>query len=129
MSTVSVPVSYGELLDKITILEIKSDRISQPDRLENVRRELTLLTQVWEQMGAKVNEVSEARSRLKTVNTSLWDIEDKIRLKEASNTFDERFVELARAVYVTNDRRAAIKKEINIALGSELVEEKSYEPY
>ena len=129
MSTVSVPISYGELLDKITILEIKSERIGQPERLENVRRELALLSEVWEQLGAKANQVSQARSQLKLVNTTLWDIEDKIRLKEASNTFDERFVELARAVYVTNDRRAAIKKEINMALGSELVEEKSYEPY
>ncbi len=129
MSTVSVPLSYGELLDKITILEIKSERITQAEKLQNVQHELALLTKVWDTHVAEADKVAEARKRLKAVNTSLWDIEDKIRLKEAANTFDVRFVELARAVYVTNDQRAAIKKEINLALGSELVEEKSYEQY
>lgn len=129
MSTVSVPISYGELLDKITILEIKAERIKDPAKLQNVQRELELLSEVWSTHVSEAQKVDEARERLKSVNMTLWDIEDKIRLKEAANTFDDRFVELARAVYVTNDRRAAIKKDINLALGSALIEEKSYEDY
>ncbi len=129
MSEVSIPVSYGELLDKITILEIKAERIKDAAKLENVRHELELLSEVWDTHVNDANKVDEAREQLKAVNLTLWEIEDKIRLKEAANTFDDRFVELARAVYVTNDRRAAIKKDINLALGSALIEEKSYEPY
>lgn len=129
MSEVSIPVSYGELLDKITILEIKAERIKDPAKLENVQRELALLTEIWDTRVTDAARVDEDREKLKSVNLTLWEIEDKIRLKEAANTFDDRFVELARAVYVTNDRRAAIKKAINLALGSALIEEKSYEPY
>ncbi|MEM6576639.1 MAG: DUF6165 family protein [Pseudomonadota bacterium] len=123
------PVSYGELLDKITILEIKAERIKDAAKLENVRHELELLSKVWDTHVDDANQVTDAREQLRAVNLTLWEIEDKIRLKEAANTFDDRFVELARAVYVTNDRRAAIKKDINLALGSALIEEKSYEPY
>ncbi|MEM1088983.1 MAG: DUF6165 family protein [Pseudomonadota bacterium] len=129
MSEVSIPVSYGELLDKITILEIKAERIKDAAKLENVRHELELLSKVWDTHVDDANQVTDAREQLRAVNLTLWEIEDKIRLKEAANTFDDRFVELARAVYVTNDRRAAIKKDINLALGSALIEEKSYEPY
>lgn len=129
MSEVSIPVSYGELLDKITILEIKAERIKDPAKLENVQHELALLSDIWDTRVGDAERVDEDKAKLKSVNLTLWEIEDKIRLKEAANTFDDRFVELARAVYVTNDRRAAIKKDINLALGSALIEEKSYEPY
>ena len=127
MSQISAPVSYGELIDKITILEIKSERIEDAGKVANVRRELEVLTNTWN--AAAPGDVADAKARLKTVNEALWEVEDKLRLKEASKSFDDEFIELARAVYFTNDKRAAIKKEINLALGSELVEEKSYQDY
>ena len=127
MSLIAAPVSFGELIDKITILEIKSERISDESKLVNVRHELEILEQTWRDAGN--DDVSDPRARLKAVNEELWEIEDDIRIKESKREFDERFIELARAVYVTNDKRANIKKEINLALGSELVEEKSYEDY
>lgn len=127
MSLIAAPVSFGELIDKITILEIKSERISDESKLVNVRHELEILEQTWRDAGNA--DVSDPRARLKAVNEELWEIEDDIRIKESKREFDERFIELARAVYVTNDKRANIKKEINLALGSELVEEKSYEDY
>jgi len=129
MSLISVPVSFGEVVDKITILEIKSERIGDPDKRANVRRELELLERTWVDATAGKADISEPRARLKTVNEELWEIEDEIRVKESQKSFDQKFIELARSVYVTNDRRADIKKEINQALGSELVEEKSYEDY
>lgn len=129
MSLISVPVSFGELIDKITILEIKSERMDDANKVANVRHELTLLEKTWSDNAANSADVSNARARLKAVNESLWEIEDDIRVKESRRTFDDEFVELARAVYVTNDQRAKIKKEINVALGSELVEEKSYQDY
>ncbi|MEM9531218.1 MAG: DUF6165 family protein [Pseudomonadota bacterium] len=128
MSTVSVPVSYGELLDKITILEIKAERIEDAEKNANVRHELTLLQGVWKQVPGG-DQVADEHQALRQVNEQLWDIEDRIRLKEKAQAFDDEFVELARAVYVTNDQRAAVKKALNLALGSELVEEKSYQPY
>ena len=127
MSLIAAPVSFGELIDKITILEIKSERISDESKLVNVRHELEILEQTWRDAGNA--DVSDPRARLKAVNEELWEIEDVIRIKESKREFDEKFIELARAVYVTNDKRANIKKEINLALGSELVEEKSYEDY
>ena len=129
MSLITVPVSFGEVVDKITILEIKSERIHDPDKVANVRHELDLLERTWTDATRGKADVSDARARLKAVNEELWEIEDDIRVKESQKTFDEKFVGLARSVYVTNDRRANIKKEINLALGSELVEEKSYEDY
>ena len=129
MSLISVPVSFGELIDKITILEIKSERMDDANKVANVRHELALLEKTWSDNAANSADVSNARARLKAVNESLWEIEDEIRVKESRRTFDDEFVELARAVYVTNDQRAKIKKEINVALGSELVEEKSYQDY
>jgi hypothetical protein len=127
MSLIAAPVSFGELIDKITILEIKSERISDESKLVNVRHELEILEKTWRDAGNA--DVSDPRARLKAVNEGLWEIEDDIRIKESKREFDDRFIELARAVYVTNDKRANIKKEINLALGSELVEEKSYEDY
>ncbi len=123
------PVSPGELLDKLTILDIKTERITDAAKLANVRRERELLEQVWQESGLETEVVRELRAVLKAVNEKLWVIEDDIRDEERAGRFGQRFIELARAVYVTNDERAAIKKAINQSLGSEIVEEKSYSDY
>ena len=129
MQDILVPVSPGELLDKITILRIKSVRMGDAAKLANVRLELGLLEQQWRSaLPAGVDLTSEERA-LEAVNAKLWDVEDLLRDQEAEKRFDARFIELARAVYFNNDERAAIKKRINIKLGSALVEEKSYRPY
>ncbi|WP_018948059.1 DUF6165 family protein [Thioalkalivibrio sp. ALMg11] len=125
----TVPVSFGEVLDKITILEIKSERIDDPAKLENIRRELDELNRVWNNTLSDPGRVSEQRRALKAINEELWEIEDAIREQEAAGDFGERFIELARSVYITNDKRAAVKKEVNLTLGSSLVEEKSYRDY
>jgi hypothetical protein len=129
MSTISVPVSHGELIDKITILEIKSARISDPAKLANVRAELDLLNATWSSDPASRTDIAAERAKLLAVNEALWDIEDHIRVKEKAKAFDAEFIELARAVYFRNDERATFKREINTKLGSLLVEEKSYENY
>lgn len=129
MSLISVPVSHGELIDKITILQIKSERMSDAAKLANVREELELLDATWFNDPASATDIDAERARLKSINESLWEIEDEIRLKEKARAFDERFIELARAVYRTNDERAAVKRAINEKLGSRLVEEKSYQDY
>lgn len=124
-----VPVSFGEVLDKITILEIKSERITDPEKLRNIRRELEELNRIWRETLTDPDKVSQERQELKAVNEALWEIEDGIREQEAAGDFGERFIELARAVYFTNDKRAALKKKVNLALGSRFVEEKSYQAY
>jgi hypothetical protein len=129
MKELLVPLSPGELLDKITILRIKVARIQDAAKLANVKRELTLLEQTWKDSGAADHDVAIDERALENVNERLWDIEDRIRDKEAHQTFDREFIELARAVYICNDERAAIKKRINLQLGSPLVEEKSYKQY
>ena len=129
MSLIQTPVSYGELIDKITILEIKSRRITDAAKLANVRSELDLLTTTWAAHPASHTDISAERARLLAVNELLWDIEDRIRLKEKAQAFDAEFIELARSVYFRNDERAAFKREINLKLGSQLVEEKSYQDY
>ena len=129
MSQISVPVSYGELIDKITILEIKSERIKSAAKLANVRVELDLLNGTWQADGAARNDIAAERDALRRVNEALWDIEDRIRVKEKAKAFDAEFIELARSVYIRNDERAQIKRAINEKLGSTLVEEKSYEDY
>jgi len=129
MSLIQTPVSYGELIDKITILEIKSRRITDAAKLANVRNELDLLNATWANDAASQTDIGGERARLLAVNELLWDIEDKIRLKERAQAFDQEFIELARAVYFRNDERAAFKREINLKLGSQLVEEKSYQDY
>lgn len=129
MSEIHVPVSFGELLDKIAILEIKSERMSDPAKLDNVRRELTALNATWSAHPASKQDIAALRAELKAVNERLWVIEDDIRLKEKAQAFDAEFIRLARAVYVENDQRAKVKKDINLALGSTYVEEKSYEDY
>ena len=123
------PVSYGELLDKIAILQIKSERMNDPAKLANVRNELSALEKTWMAHPAAGTDIVRLRAELKTVNERLWEIEDDIRLKEKAQAFDEGFVKLARSVYFENDERARIKREINTALGSAYVEEKSYEDY
>ncbi|MES1943223.1 hypothetical protein PC39_03852 [Salinisphaera sp. PC39] len=129
MSEIRIPVATGELLDKITILRIKSERIADPDKLANVRRELSLLEGIWAGIDAGDARVADCIDRLKEVNEALWEIEDRIRVKESRSNFDQDFIELARSVYFTNDKRAAIKREINDLTGSTLTEEKSYEEY
>ena len=129
MSEIRIPVSFGELLDKISILQIKSERITDPARRANVRAEFEALCAVWSAHPASGQDVTALRERLRAVNERLWTIEDAIRLKEAKRTFDAQFIELARSVYLENDERARIKRELNLALGSKLVEEKSYQDY
>jgi transcriptional regulator of nitric oxide reductase len=129
MENIKVPVSPGEVLDKITILEIKSERISDPEKVANVRVELALLQETWKEFIRDDEVIRGLHAQLKEVNEALWEIEDDIRDKERAKEFDERFIELARAVYVTNDRRSRVKKELNLHLGSEIVEEKSYQDY
>jgi hypothetical protein len=129
MNTIAVPVSFGELIDKITILEIKSERIGDAAKVANVRTELEMLDATWAAHAAAGTDIGDERARLRAVNEALWDIEDRIRLKEKAKAFDTEFIELARSVYVRNDERAAVKREINLKLGSTLVEEKSYQDY
>ena len=129
MAELQVPISPGELIDKITILEIKSQRMSDAAKLHNVRTELALLSATWQASPFSKTDISAEWTGLREVNARLWDIEDDIRDEERGGRFGERFIELARAVYVTNDERAAIKRRINTRLGSALVEEKSYADY
>ena len=124
-----VPVSWGELIDKITILEIKSVRIASKEAVANVRLELDMLNERSAAVLSSKPDVVALKGQLTEVNEALWEIEDKIRDKEAASDFGAEFIELARAVYKTNDRRAAIKREINKALQSKLIEEKSYADY
>lgn len=125
--SIKVEVSLGEFLDKLTILEIKSERIQDPAKLANVRRQLDRLREAWRAANHDTGPVSGALQDLKRVNEELWDIENRIRAKESEGAFDEEFIELARAVYRTNDRRAAISRELNRVLESELMDEKSYQ--
>jgi hypothetical protein len=130
MSTdINVPISPGELIDKITILQIKSERISDAAKLSNVRTELNLLEATWRDSGHATQLIAAEWAALKSINEKLWVIEDEIRDQERARTFEARFIELARAVYVTNDERARIKRSINTKLGSRIIEEKSYAAY
>jgi hypothetical protein len=129
MAELLVPISPGELIDKITILEIKSARMTDTAKLHNVRTELALLNETWSASAFAAVDITAEWAGLRDVNGELWDIEDRIRDKERASLFDAEFIELARAVYVTNDERAAIKRRINTKLGSSLVEEKSYREY
>jgi len=129
MSEILVPVSFGELLDKIAILQIKSERMVDPAKLANVRNELSALERTWMGHPAAGGDIARLRADLKSVNERLWVIEDDIRIKEKAQAFDAEFIALARSVYFENDQRARIKKDINLALGSAYVEEKSYEDY
>lgn len=129
MAEISVPISPGELIDKLTILEIKSERMTDTAKLTNVRLELQLLGDVWSKSEYARVDIRAEWAELKRINAALWDIEDEIRDEERHQRFGEQFIKLARAVYVTNDQRAAVKRSINDKLGSKIVEEKSYASY
>ena len=129
MNEITVPVSPGELLDKITILRIKSRRMADPGKLANVRRELQALEETRRNSPYAAVDIEGDVTALLQVNERLWRIEDDIRDKERAQAFDADFIRLARAVYIENDERAAIKKRINSQLGSRIVEEKSYKQY
>jgi len=129
MENIHVPVSPGEVLDKITILEIKSERMRDPAKVANVRTELALLQDTWASAVTEDDVVRGLHAQLKEINEALWEIEDDIRDKERLREFDERFIELARSVYFTNDRRSEVKKQLNLHLGSQIIEEKSYQDY
>ena len=129
MNEIQIPISPGELLDKITILEIKAERISDPVKVANVKTELDMLSKVWSETVEADAEITALSAELKSINEALWEIEDDIRDEERNKRFGERFIELARAVYVTNDDRANAKKKVNLHLNSTIVEEKSYQDY
>lgn len=130
MPQIVVPVSYGELIDKISILEIKRERIGDAGKRANVERELQALRATWQaNPAAQGPSIEDLWAALRDVNGRLWDIEDQIRDKEREQAFDAGFIELARAVYFTNDQRSRLKRDLNERLGSELVEEKSYADY
>jgi hypothetical protein len=129
MKSPKIPISWGELLDKITILEIKLEKLTSKSALGNVMREFAQLRSISNTNISKTTEAVQLEIELKQINQKLWDIEDKIRAKEKNNAFDDEFIQLARSVYVTNDERSRIKKKINEVLGSELAEEKLYFQY
>jgi hypothetical protein len=129
MKDILVPISPGELLDKITILRIKAARMSDATKVANVKHELALLEKTWKDSGAAAIDLAAEEAGLTRVNEALWVIEDEIRDEERAKRFGDKFIELARAVYVTNDERATIKKRVNTLSGSSIVEEKSYKAY
>jgi len=129
MSQILVELGAGELIDKITILRIKSERIEDAEKLKNIRFELSVLEETCDNHVPASDEISRLTDALKSVNEALWEIEDDIRDCEADKDFGEKFIGLARAVYITNDKRAALKKEINLATGARIIEEKSYKDY
>ncbi len=125
MTKVVIPVSVGELFDKITILEIKVERITVKHKLTNIREELALLQHIA--IGINNTKIMHLVLQLKHTNQVLWDIEEQKRVKEKAQCFDQEFIELARTVYIKNDLRATIKREINVITGSHIIEEKSYD--
>ena len=129
MTSPQIPISLGELLDRITILQIKLEHLTSKDALKNVEREFKQLQLIFIQSCPETIEVKLLEVELKKINQQLWDIEDKIRDKERAKSFDDEFIQLTRNVYITNDKRSRIKRKINDIFGSELVEEKSYADY
>lgn len=127
MDAILTPVSIGELIDKITILEIKAERISDADKNANVRKELDGLWPLWQQQLAGQPGLDALKDQLKAINVRMWDIQDQLRDKEAAQVFDDAFIQLARGVYGTNGERVKVKNEINRVAGSQLVEEKQYQ--
>ena len=126
---INIPISPGEVIDKITILEIKKDFIDDKIKLSNVNNEYELLIGIYIQKLKSVDGIEKLKEKLKAINLSLWEIEDNIRECERHRRFDQTFIDLARSVYVTNDERSKIKKKINILLNSNLIEEKFYKDY
>jgi len=129
MTDIQIPISPGELLDKITILQIKAERIEDPYKVKNVKVELDLLLNIWTQTVTNDAEIEALTKELMSTNKKLWVIEDDIRDEERNKQFGERFIELARSVYIANDDRANAKKKVNLYLNSSIVEEKSYQDY
>ncbi|KRG75645.1 hypothetical protein ABB28_04675 [Stenotrophomonas chelatiphaga] len=127
MDAILTPVSIGELIDKITILEIKAERIDDADKLANVRTELDGLLPLFEAQRGNQPALDALKQQLKAINERMWDIQDQLRDKEAAQVFDDAFVQLARGVYGTNGERVQVKNEINRVAGSALVEEKQYQ--
>ncbi|MFC1753696.1 DUF6165 family protein [Thermoproteota archaeon] len=126
---ITIKIAPGELLDKITILQIKTERISDSEKLKNVKIELDILNQAKHDHIPESQEITDLETQLKHINETLWDIEDNCRECERHNQFNDRFIDLTRSVYKTNDKRAAIKKQINLLLKSDIIEEKSYARY
>ena len=129
MSNLKVPISLGELIDKITILRIKSNKINSNEAQKNIRFELEKLEQILSESMSINTNFKNFEIELSKINQSLWDIEDQLREKEKEKKFDKKFISLARMVYYKNDERAKIKRMINKSFGSELIEEKSYTQY
>ena len=129
MNNPQIPISWGELLDKITILQIKLENLSSQEALNNVALELEQLQSIFSQSCPETIQPKELELELKKINQQLWDMEDKIRDKEKHKSFDDEFIQLARSVYITNDERSRIKRRINETFGSDLIEEKSYADY
>ena len=129
MDNINIPISPGELLDKITILEIKAEHIQSEEKLLNIKTELELLNMTWEKSSFNSNDIQILKQQLKVNNQNLWDTENQIRIKESNKEFDQEFIELARSVYIQNDKRTETKRRINEQLGSKVVEEKSYAEY
>jgi len=127
--TIEIPVSWGDFFDRITILEIKSQRLQDPIQVENVKKELRLLTELTKRHFAGPEDLDALIEQLRTVNKKLWDIENAIRKCELAKDFGDEFIALARSVYMTNDKRADLKYQINQLLDSDLVEEKAYQAY
>jgi hypothetical protein len=127
VDAILTPVSIGELIDKITILEIKAERITDAGKVANVRTELDGLLPLWHQQLAAQPGLDALKAQLKVINERMWDIQDRLRDKEAAQVFDDEFIQLARGVYGTNGERVKVKNEINRIAGSQLVEEKQYQ--
>ena len=126
---VNIPVSLGELLDKISILEIKKKKIQNESKLKNIKKELIGLRNVLNKLNIDLSQTDDLYKDLYDINLSLWEIEDSIRVLEKNKDFEKQFIDLARSVYITNDKRFEVKNEINKLFNSEYVEEKSYEDY
>jgi hypothetical protein len=129
VSAPTIQVSWGELVDRITILEIKEQRLQSKDAVANVRNELATLMSIARNTLRERSEIAALKGQLKSVNEVLWEIEDKIRAKEAGKSFDREFIELARSVYINNDKRGELKRQINVLLNSRLGEQKQYTAY
>lgn len=127
MDAILTPVSIGELIDKITILEIKAERITDAGKVANVRTELDGLLPLWQEQLAAQPGLEALKTQLKAINERMWEIQDQLRDKEAAQVFDDQFIQLARGVYGTNGERVKVKNEINRIAGSQLVEEKQYQ--
>ena len=126
---ITIPVSSGELIDKISILKIKRKKIINKSKLQNINHELSLLNKIYKNNFQKNKKILLYEKKLIKINKKLWDVEDKIRLLESKKNFNQKFIDLARAVYINNDQRSEIKKKINELTGSPLIEEKSYKSY